>query len=43
MDHFLSRLKGIYSELIYNLEYKNMANAQQKKLASNNIYFKILY
>jgi hypothetical protein len=43
MGHFLSRLKGIYSELIFNLDYSNMANPQQKKLASNNIYFKILY
>jgi hypothetical protein len=43
MDHFLSRLKGIYSELIYNLDISNLINSQQKKLVNGNIYFKILY
>lgn len=43
MDHFLSRLKGIYSELIFNLDYSTITNPQQKKLTSKIIYFKILY
>lgn len=43
LDQFLLRLKGIYSELIYNLDISNFISPQQKKLASTSVYFRILY